>query len=260
MRITYLFVYCLGLCFLNSCVSYESLLNYDQAPVSPIPTQPINNYRPIIIQANDILNINVSSNNQQAAIPFQINTSGTGANTNTPQGLLMNGYLVNTEGSINFPTIGRVQLGGLSIQQAQDTLLSKLLPYFNEAPIVNIRLLNFNISVNGEVRSPGTFNVVNERITVLEALTLAGDFTPYSRRDSVMIIRETQNERSFGYVDFNSPTIFESPYFYLRQNDVVYIRPLKRKIATVQDPVTRVLAWVSAVTGITAIVLTLSRR
>jgi polysaccharide export outer membrane protein len=75
-----------------------------------------------------------------------------------------------------------------------------------------------------------------------------------------MIIRETSNERTFGYVDFNSPTIFESPYFYLRQNDVVYVRPLKRKIATIQDPVTRVLAWVSAVTGITAIVLTLARR
>lgn len=245
---------------LNSCISYESLLNYEDTTTTPIPSQSIDNYRPIVIQPNDILHINVSSNNEQAVLPFQLNTSGPGANANSAQGLLMNGYLVNASGTINFPTIGSIQLSGLSIQEAQTTILNELLPYFNETPIVNVRLLNFNISVNGEVRTPGTFNVINERITVLEALTLAGDFTPYSRRDSVMIIRETKDERSFGYVDFNSPDIFKSPYFYLRQNDVVYVRPLKRKILTVQDPVTRALTWVSAATGIAAIVITLARR
>ena len=260
MKVALPLTFILLLCLLNSCVSYDSLLNYDEARTKPIPPHTITNFRPLVIQSNDILHIRVSSINEQAVEPFKMNDAGAGANTNTAQGLLMTGYLVDADGLINFPTIGSVQLAGLNIQEAQTALLNALLPYFNEAPIVNIRLLNFNVSVNGEVAEPGTFTVANERITVLEALTLAGDFTPYSRRDSIIIIREIESERTFGYVDFNSPDVFQSPYFYLRQNDVVYVQPLKRKIATVQDPVTRVFTWVSAVTGLTAFILTRTRR
>ncbi len=227
----------------------------------PYPEQAIDNYQPIVIQTNDILHIRLSSSNEVAAQPFQMQGNGLAAGGgNNTQGLLINGYLVSLEGTINYPTIGAVKLGGLTTQEAKEALLEKLRPYFTEEPIIDVRLLNFNVSVNGEVNQPGTFTIPNERVTVLEAINLAGDFTSYSRRDSIMIIREDGKNRTFGYVDFNSPAIFRSPYFYLRQNDVVYVQPLRHKVVTVQDPLTRAFAWISAATGIAAFVITITRN
>ena len=134
-----------------------------------------------------------------------------------------------------------------------------LAPYFNEPLVINIRLLNFRINVNGEVKSPGTFAITNQTISIIEALTLAGDFTDYSRRDSVLIIREADGKRNFGYINFNSSDIFNSPYFYLQQNDVVYVQPERRKLAIIRDPAQRIFTWISAVTGIAAFVITLTR-
>ncbi|MEO0726393.1 MAG: polysaccharide biosynthesis/export family protein [Bacteroidota bacterium] len=244
----------------TGCVPYDSLLNYEQAS-TPFPSQAIDNYKPLVIQPNDILHIRLSSANELAIQPFVMQGGQVPAGGgNNAQGLLINGYLVSAEGTINYPTIGTITLGGMTMQEAKVFLLDQLRPYFTDEPIVDIRLLNFNISINGEVNGPGNFTVPNERLTVVEALTLAGDFTSYARRDSVIVIRESAGERTFGYVDFNSPEIFRSPYFYLRQNDVVYVQPLKRKVLTVQDPLTRALTWISAATGIAAFVITLSRR
>ncbi|MEL7427027.1 MAG: polysaccharide biosynthesis/export family protein [Bacteroidota bacterium] len=243
----------------TGCVPYDSLLNYEQAQ-TPFAEQMIDNYKPLLIQPNDILHIRLSSANELAIQPFVMQGGEVAAGGNNAQGLLINGYLVSAEGTINYPSIGTIKVGGMSMQEAKVFLLDQLKPYFTNEPIVDIRLLNFNVSVNGEVASPGTFTVPNERLTVLEAVTLAGDFTSYSRRDSVMVIRESAGDRTFGYVDFNSPEIFRSPYFYLRQNDVVYVQPLRRKVLTVQDPLTRALTWVSAATGIAAIVFTLTRN
>ncbi|MEL6635581.1 MAG: polysaccharide biosynthesis/export family protein [Bacteroidota bacterium] len=248
----------LGLVLLSSgCVSYESLLNYNQQPAIPTEPQLIANYIPITIQTNDILHIQVSSAEVMANEPFEL--AGQTGNANNTQNLLMNGYLVDLEGRVDFPTLGQVAIGGLTIQEAREHLLQLLEPYFEQAPIVNIRLLNFRVSVNGEVNNPGTFNVLNERLTIVEALTMAGDFTDYSMRDSILIVRESAGERSFGYVDFNSAEIFTSPYFYLQQNDVVYIRPDKRKVGIVRDPATRFFTWISAITGVAAFIITVTR-
>lgn len=231
--------------FLSSCVQYRDIVSYRESPTIPTEPQAINNYQPVVIQPNDILQVAVSSLAPTAAAPFN------------SQGEL--GYLVDTKGNITLPTLGDVNLLNLTLEEAQTKLKEALRPYFTEAPIVNVRLQNFKISVNGEVGSPGIFAVGNGRITMIEAITRSGDFTPYSRRDSILIIREFNNERSFGYIDFNSAAVFESPYFYLKQNDVVYVRPNKTKVATVRDPATRVLPFVSIVTGLTALVLTILR-
>jgi polysaccharide export outer membrane protein len=146
------------------------------------------------------------------------------------------------------------------MEEAKAKILTLLDPYFETLPIVNLRLLNFRISVNGEVNGPGTFTIPNERVTIIEAVTMAGDFTSYSRRDSVLIVREADGVRTFGYVDFNSADVFTSPYFYLHQNDVIYIRPEKTKIGTVRDPATRVLPWVTTVVSVTAFIISILRR
>jgi len=241
---TLLFLFAITL-LSSSCVQYKDVLSYEETPVFPSTAQAITNYQPIVIQANDILQITVSSLAPEAAAPF----NGSGEN----------GYMVDPSGNITLPTLGDIQVANLTLEEIKMTLKKALQPYFSESPIINVRLQNFKISVNGEVGSPGIFSVQNGRITMIEAITRSGDFTPYSRRDSILIIREFNNERSFGYVDFNSAEVFNSPYFYLKQNDVIYVRPTKVKVATVRDPATRILPFVSIVTGLTVLVLQIFR-
>lgn len=239
------FLFFLPVFLLTSCVQYRDLLSYNEAPRFPTEPQEITNFEPMVIQSNDILQIGVSSIMPEAAAPFN--------------GVSGNGYLVDTEGNVTLPTVGNIEVGNLTLEAAKRKVQIKLKPYFSDPPIVNIRLQNFKINVNGEVGSPTTFTIDNDRITIIEAITRAGDFTPYSRRDSILIIREFNNERTFGYIDFTSPEVFDSPYFYLRQNDVVYVRPQKTKVTTVRDPITRALPYVSIATGLAALIITVSR-
>ena len=167
--------------------------------------------------------------------------------------------MVDSKGYVDFPTLGRVELAGLTMEAAREKMLESLKLYFEIPPIVNIRLLNFRINVNGEVGRPGTYTIPNEKVTIIEALTMAGDFTNYSRRDSILIIREAEGQRTFGYVDLNSAEVFNSPYFYLQQNDVIYVRPSKAKVSLVRDPANRVFTWISAITGLAAFIISVSR-
>ena len=237
------------------CTSYSSLLNFNEAPGIPVQPQPILNFQPITIQPNDILKIQVSSTDAIAAKPFSVASENGGAT----DGSMLNDYLVNSDGEIVLPTLGPIQVKGLTVEQVKATLTGKLEPYFNQPPIIRVRLINFKVNVNGEVVRPGSFNVLNDRLTIIEAVTLAGDFTPYSRRDSILIIREEDGMRSFGYVDFNSSELFNSPYFYLQQNDVVYVQPEKTKVNSVRDPSSRFLPWVTAIVSITAIIISITR-
>lgn len=228
---------------LSNCNSYENFLNYNEYPLLSDETQAITNYKPLKIQANDILRIRISSTDINAVRPFTIS----GASNDTEGGgINFEEYLVNSNGNIDFPTIGKIKLQGLEIEEAQAKIQGELASYFKELPIVQVRLTNFKVNVNGEVSSPGSFQVNNNRFTIIDAVTMAGDFTRYSRRDSILIVREVNGIREFGYVDFNSPDIFASPYFYLQQNDVVYVRPRKAVVNSVKDSSGRILTWVSA--------------
>ncbi|MEO1516132.1 MAG: polysaccharide biosynthesis/export family protein [Bacteroidota bacterium] len=241
---------------LGGCTSYPALLNFNEGPPIPSKPQDIRNFKPIKIQSSDILKIQVSSTDPIAAQPFNPVNTAAGA---SPEGSLLNDYLVDSEGFIIFPTVGKILMAGLTIEEAKQRLMKQLEPYFAQQPIVRVRLTNFKVAINGEVRSPGSYFVRNDRLTIVEALTLAGDFTPYSRRDSILIIRESEGLRSFGYVDFNTSELFDSPYFYLQQNDVIYVQPEKTKINSVRDPATRFLPWISAIASLTAIIISITR-
>jgi polysaccharide export outer membrane protein len=233
--------------FCTSCIKYKDIISYENSPGIPTTPQQITNFKPVVVQPNDILQISVSSLSELAAAPF---------NSGGDEG---GGYLVDANGNIELPTLGTIQLENLTIEEVKEKLKKALAPYFSEAPIVNVRLANFKINVNGEVGKPGIFNVPNGRMTMIEAITLAGDFTSYSRRDSILVVREFNNERTFGYIDFNSAAAFESPYFYLQQNDVIYIKPSKYKTTTIRDPATRILPFVSLATGVGALLFTIFR-
>ena len=167
----------------------------------------------IRIGNDDQLSIVVSSKDTILARPFNRSASG-------------QGYLVDTSGSISFPVFGIIKVADWTPGALADSIRSKIIRggYIKDAS-VSVKLLNFKISVMGEVNRPGVFPIPSERITVLEALSLAGDMSIYGKRDRVLIIREEEGQRDMHYLNVNSTDLFSSPYYYLRQNDVVYVEP-----------------------------------
>lgn len=242
----------LGLLMISACTPYETLLSYNESTIPSTP-QNIINFEPLRIKAHDLLTIQISSIDGVAAQAFQLSSAGDEDNNNVSQ------YLVNSKGFIAFPTLGNIELKGLEIEEAQDKVLGLLSPYFKLNPIVQVKLNNFTVNVHGEVSNGGSFRIDNDRLTIIEAVTMAGDFTTYSRRDSVLIIRENEGVREFAYVNFNSAEVFNSPYFYLQQNDVVYVQPTKNKISSVRDPSSRYLPWVSTLVSVAALIITVTR-
>lgn len=238
------FFFLVGMLFFTSCVQYRDIISYHEAPGIPTEPQTIMNYSPVLVQPNDILSVGISATTPEAVAPF--NSGGSS-------------YMVNESGNIELPTLGPIRVENMTIEAIKLNLKKALKPYFSETPIVNVRLTNFKINVNGEIGSPGVFQIKTGRVTIVEAMTLAGDFTPYSRRDSILIIREFDGERTFGYVNFNSSEVFNSPYFYLKQNDVIYIKPKKEKLTTVRDQSSRALPYISIATSLAVLTLTLIR-
>ncbi|MDL2241810.1 polysaccharide biosynthesis/export family protein [Bacteroidales bacterium OttesenSCG-928-L03] len=178
----------------------------------------------IRIQPNDNLLITVTSTlNPQAVEPF--NTISF-ERTTTTSTLDWRGYLVDEHGYINFPGIGKLFVANMTKDQLI-ALLEKEMKTFVQDAIVNIRFLNYSISVMGEVAKPGLYTVTDEKITVPQALALAGDLTIYGRRDNVLICRVENGQKQFYTLDLRDPRVFNSPYYYLQQNDIVYVAPNK---------------------------------
>jgi polysaccharide export outer membrane protein len=183
------------------------------------------------IQPKDMLTITVSSEDLEAAIPFNltVGTLQTAARYVTSQPVLQT-YLVDNEGYIEFPTLGRLHVGGLTKNEVESIIKEKLTPNFTNAPIVNVRMVNYKISIIGEVVRPNTYTISNEKVNVFEALALAGDLTIYGRRDGVKLIRENADgTKQIVPLNLNDANLIYSPYYYLQQNDVLYVEPNKAK-------------------------------
>ena len=180
------------------------------------------------IQPDDLLKITVSSLSQESNLLFNAGIL-TAAGTNTISTSPLNeGYLVDKNGEINFPVLGRIKIGGLTKDEAIEEVSFRLKEYVKD-PIVNIRFMNFKVTVIGEVNKPSTFTVPTEKITILEALGLAGDMTAYGKRENVLVIRDKDGVRSVNRINLNDKSILNSPYYYLTQNDVVYVEPDRMK-------------------------------
>jgi polysaccharide export outer membrane protein len=185
------------------------------------------------IQLNDLLSIIVSSANPQASAIFNApneSTPVTSSATSTSNTLTV-GYLVNLNGDIQFPVLGKIHAQGLTKTQLQ-ILLTRMLVDTKQLvdPIITIRQLNFRVSVLGEVTKPGVFTTPNEKISLLEALSFAGDITIYGKKDNVLLIREDdKGDKLIARIDLTSKDLFGSPYYYLKSNDVLYIEPSKNR-------------------------------
>ena len=230
MNIKRILLSLLAIFSLVSCSSYRNV-PYLQNP------QVVNDYKgelPLYdarIMPKDLLVITVNTTDPLAAAPFNLivqSPLSTSVTATTQPSLQQ--YLVDNGGYIDFPVIGRMKVGNLTKRGAEELIRTELKPYLKEEPIVTVRMVNYKISVLGEVNRPGSFTISNEKVNVLEALAMAGDMTIYGVRDDVKLIREDENgKREIINLNMNNAGVVTSPYYYLQQNDILYVTPNKIK-------------------------------
>lgn len=214
------------------------------------------NYEPII-QKDDRISIVVMTYQRELSEPFNLSVGGNG---NVGGGNIMNnpnaGYLVDSEGTIDFPTLGKLSVAGYTIEQLRLMLTDKLKAYLVD-PIINIRILNFKVTVLGAVLNPGVKSFNTNRVTILDVLAESGDVSPFGRRQEVLIIRDYQGVKSFNTIDLTKADLVNSPFFYMDQNDVVYVRERKAKIDATALPNLPII--VSSISFLTTMILLLTR-
>ncbi|WP_278945332.1 polysaccharide biosynthesis/export family protein [Parabacteroides johnsonii] len=214
-------IFCLAVLLLASCTSYKKVVYLQD--VVPIKQQDIEQKYEVIIHNDDLLAIMVNSKNPELALPFNMPlvTYQVGSESAGQQRVL---------GYFDFPILGKLHVEGLTRLQLTELIKTRLMEEdLIKDPIVTVQFLNYKISVMGEVARPGSFSISGDRITLLEALSMAGDLTIYGRRDRVAVIRETDGKRTILFHDLRSADIFQSPCYYLQQNDIVYVEPNKTK-------------------------------
>ena len=196
---------------------------------------PIENIVTPTIQPDDLLSITVNSLSAESNMLFNQGVLGSlGSKVTEKQGARaseIDGYLVDGEGFINFPVLGKIHLAGLTKDAATDTIQHILNRKYVKDPTVNIRFLNFKITLIGEVNNPSTVTILTEKVNILEALSLAGDMTAIGKRENVLIIREKDGHRKLIRVDLNDKSLLQSPDYFLQQNDIVYVEPDSFKAA-----------------------------
>ena len=244
-------LYSLGLILLtSSCAQRRNLVYFSDLSKNAGNSELITADTEPKIQANDLLSLTINTLSNESNILFSSNSN----NINKSGYNEKEGYRVNKEGMINIPVAGLILVSGLSIPQAQQKLVKSLSNYVKN-PIVNIQFLNFRITVIGEVNHPMTFNIPDEKINLLEALGMAGDLTVYGKRENVLIIREKEGKRDIVRLNLNNRDILNSPYFYLKQNDIVYVEPDKSK-AIEYSPNNRLMPLVVATISAIAVLST----
>jgi polysaccharide biosynthesis/export protein len=251
----YRFILFVFLLSVTSCIPYKDMVLFRRGN-EPLPLiEPLSSLNKIdlTIQPDDILSITVSCYDPQLAVPFNLIDTRQAGSTQSNSPLVT--YLVDSKGFIEYPVLGRISVGKKTIIEIRDILYAKIKPYIKE-PSINIKRVNFRISVLGEVARPNFFILNSERVTLLEALAMAGDLTPHSDRQRIMVAREENGKMAFGRVDLQSKDFFMSPYYYLHQNDVVYVDPKKSKKGSVNDPAAKYITWGTAVLSAVSAVLT----
>jgi len=246
--------------FLAGCGNSRSLMYFNNLPDTAVYQTQAPPVPEPVIQSGDIVRIRVNSLNAETNRLFNTGTLQTDPQqaryASSDEGNTgADGYLVNTDGYISFPVAGQVKLAGLTIDQAR-VKIKELVEQYAKDAIINIRFSNFKITVVGEVNRPATFTVPNDRINIIEALGLAGDLTQYGKRDNILLIREQDGQRTLARINLNDKEALTSPYFYLKQNDVLYVQPTQYRDPS-GDRTLRILTAVFS--GMTAVGLFIYR-
>ena len=241
------------------CSTYQEVVYLQD--VNDGEARPLGKVQEITIQPSDVLSISVNAAESEKELvqPFNIlpitNVNQYDAKAATP----LHGYVVDNDGCITFPTFGKIHVAGMTRNELIDFLTNKLIDEGQlTRPIVAVSFLNLKVNVMGEVLRPGSYAITSNKMTLLDALSMAGDLTIYGRRDKVLIIREEDGKRINAYVNLKSKSLFESPYFYLKQNDVVYVMPNKRRAdqSNVSPWITPILSSVGVLASIASVITT----
>jgi polysaccharide export outer membrane protein len=253
-----------GLAF-SSCGPRQ--LTYFQGTIDTTKLSEVNAPEPVI-QKGDLLSIVVYSDNPQATALYNqpvvstnnSSSGSTGSNLPVSSPTQMGGYLVDQDGNIQFQGLGRLHVDGLTRPQLVNLLDSKLKDSLLNNPYYSIRWLNYKITLLGDVNRPGVYNVPAERVSILDAIGLAGDLTLFGKRDNIMIIREVNGKREFGTIDLSNPESISSPYYYLRQNDMVIVHADKRKVTAQDQTTVRNVSIATSVISAVGIIISLITR
>lgn len=239
----------------TSCVSPKSIVYFQGDSVRYSSQEITQKYIPKI-QPSDILSIIVGSLNTEANevfnTPNQFTTASTNYSNTGGARIQPLGYLVDSDGQIEIPLVGKLKVAGLRTTDAADTIRVRLQSFLKE-PSVIVRNLNFKVSLLGEVKLPAVYVIPDEKITLPEVLSLAGDLTIYGNRSNVMIIREENGKREYARLDLTSREVFNSPYYYLHKNDVIYVEPVKAKMLDTDSRIRTVPLIVTIVGGISTL-------
>ncbi|MBO9639373.1 MAG: polysaccharide biosynthesis/export family protein [Siphonobacter aquaeclarae] len=253
----------LAFCF-SSCVSSKNLALFQGGNGVVSDSLSVAQRFTPTIQPGDVLSISVNSLNPEATAVFNLpETMAAGQG----QGLMASanplayqpGYLVSKEGTIEFPMIGKVPVVGHTTNEIAVALKEKVKVYLKE-PVINVRNVNFRISVLGEVNHPGLFLINNEQVTLLQALGMANDLTIYGKRENVLIIREENGKKTFSRVDLTKRDFFRSPYYYLHPNDIVYVEPGPARAASTDNSYRILPIVISGASAVLVLVSVLVRK
>lgn len=250
------FVFCLFTA--SSCVNtkkvtyFQNLSMADQSVIDSVAR-----FNEPVIQNNDLLSVTINTVDPESA--SVVNQSSTQMGGGTSSNLAreeITGFMVDRNGDIRLSIVGKVHVAGLTTFQARELIEEKAKRYLQE-PSVNVRFANFRVSVIGEVAKPASYTVANEKASVLDVLSLAGDLTIYGKRDNITVIRDAGGKKTVGRLNLNSVDIFSSPFFYLKQNDVIYVEPNKARVLSLNSAARTTI--VAVIGAISTIVLILTR-
>ena len=214
--------------FAGSCISNEKLVyfpdkDFNKRELTPIPNQPV----PYKLQKRDILSVRIKSMDVESSAFFNLNEGGGMMNLNQAS-VYLSGYSIDETGNIDLPQIGKINVANMTITEAQSKIQETVAGYLNNATVI-VKLISFKITVLGEVKNPGYYNIYNDQATILEGLGMAGDLTDFGNRENITLIRQTQNGTAAVLIDLKDPGLLSSKFYYLQPNDVVYVQPLKAK-------------------------------
>ena len=243
-----------GIFGLSSCGSSQNAVYFSNLDTAAKFSQvPKADFKEPLIQTDDILTISVQSLGVDAFTPPS--TTAPAAGATAVGGTPVAGFLVNKAGNVEIPMLGVVKLAGLTTSEAIEVIRTRSSTFYKD-PTVQVRFANYKITVLGEVAKPATYTVPSEKVTVLDAISMAGDLTLYGKRHNIMLMRDNGDKKDIVRLDLNSTQLINSPYFYLKQNDVIYVEPTKAKMAANNAPTTRLITIGLAVATLLVTILT----
>ncbi|MFD2597270.1 polysaccharide biosynthesis/export family protein [Sphingobacterium griseoflavum] len=257
VRLTWLAL--IALFFMASCASVKNTVYFQDLPIDSVRVvKEAAAFTEPVIQADDILSVTIQTiDPTTAAVANQaVAVQAVGASSATSLGnQLISGFLVDRDGYIHMALIGKVDVKGLTTYQARERITSLATQYYKD-PTVQVRFANYKITVLGEVARPATYTVPNEKVSILDALGMAGDLTIYGKRENVLLVREQNGAKELIRLNLNDSKLFQSPHFYLRQNDVLYVEPGKAKAAANNAARTQTFAIIGSVLSLLIVAVT----